>query len=591
MSSQAADLSLEAATALLTHLREHPSDALLPAAELSERLGVNVDLLRTVLSEAHPPRSAPEAKPPSRPSLAWVPKVWAAAVHGFDRLIEHPKHFIGITSLIFFAQVLTLALIGMDGRVTAQTAHNATFVLRSPVTLLLFVIIFGGHMLCYFRRAMARYAVYGGLQVWVLSSLMMMPIAWVDFDSRSGEMAHAAVTFFVGVAMFVMAGMYTGLGGLFAVLGAWYRLRRQDRAAEQLTRQEMLERYFELQSKLEQGVDLDHTTWRDWRWVKLVTANTLGAAFVLGALSTSLHRLLDVVFHTMPLMLRPGSTPIAFVVLDLGITAATLAAWVTVTFLARGVWRAVVTSLCYSIGSSLIAFAVGGRAYMHDPRVAFAFTVGTVVFALAASVIGLGAIIQQRATRDMSLQRNDRATVLGEMLRIQWQLSENMTTVCVMVVDAAQSSTMKAESDPLAVEYSFRVYQAWIDEVCKGFGGKVHSTAGDGAVIAFSSCQLAFKAGQRLQSDLARFNRDFNRLALPFRLRIGLHTGPIVGNLDEVEFTEVIDIAAHVEGVAPIGGIALTESVAKELEGEMFAPINQKIDNQPVLLALFPQEG
>jgi hypothetical protein len=67
-----------------------------------------------------------------------------------------------------------------------------------------------------------------------------------------------------------------------------------------------------------------------------------------------------------------------------------------------------------------------------------------------------------------------------------------------------------------------------------------------------------------------------------------MHMGQIVGNLDEVEFTEVIDIAAHVQSAAPIAGIAVTDDVAACMMEESFIPLADEIDGHRVLLAMNP---
>jgi class 3 adenylate cyclase len=108
--------------------------------------------------------------------------------------------------------------------------------------------------------------------------------------------------------------------------------------------------------------------------------------------------------------------------------------------------------------------------------------------------------------------------------------------------------------------------------------------------VAFSDCKSAFTAARRIQTDLDRFNREVNRLSMPFRLRIGLHVGQVVGDLDEVEFTEVIDIAAHIQDAAPIAGIAASDAVVASLVEDEFVPLAKEIDGHKVHLALNPTE-
>ena len=131
----------------------------------------------------------------------------------------------------------------------------------------------------------------------------------------------------------------------------------------------------------------------------------------------------------------------------------------------------------------------------------------------------------------------------------------------------------------------------WIAESCAIFGGRIHSVAGDGAVVAFSDNVAAMAAARRLQTDVLRFNDTLNRLPKPFRLRLGLHAGRVAGDLNDVQFTEVIDIAAHVEEIAPVGGIAATDTAIEDLGEEGFLPLAHSVDGQAVFIALVPTEG
>ena len=134
-----------------------------------------------------------------------------------------------------------------------------------------------------------------------------------------------------------------------------------------------------------------------------------------------------------------------------------------------------------------------------------------------------------------------------------------------MVVDAAGSTLMKRNAEPVMVEYSFGQYQRWIADIVAKHDGKVDMTTGDGAICAFGDPSKALDAARNLHEDTARFNEQNNQLELPFRLRVALHSGAVVADLNKVQFTEVIDVAAHVEKYSPIGGIALTGPFVRAL--------------------------
>ncbi|HWA82449.1 MAG TPA: adenylate/guanylate cyclase domain-containing protein, partial [Fimbriimonadaceae bacterium] len=262
-------------------------------------------------------------------------------------------------------------------------------------------------------------------------------------------------------------------------------------------------------------------------------------------------------------------------------------------YLAKNVLATIVGSACLT-GGALLARTLP----ILDPTVA---GVSKTHFILSEALDGvlmmgiscagyLGAFVQTRAAKEANLQRNDQATLLAEMVRIQWKLSNEAATICVMVVDAAKSSEMKADADPLAVEYTFREYQEWIEAISVPRKGRVHSTAGDGAVVAFDTCDSALAAARRIQTDVFQFNKDVNRLAQPFRLRIGLHSGEVVGDINQVQFTEVIDIAAHIESACPVGGITVTDEVVNRLPEEQFIDLKARVDGHEIFLVANPTE-
>ncbi|HLK16752.1 MAG TPA: hypothetical protein VKT78_18235, partial [Fimbriimonadaceae bacterium] len=56
------------------------------------------------------------------------------------------------------------------------------------------------------------------------------------------------------------------------------------------------------------------------------------------------------------------------------------------------------------------------------------------------------------------------------------------------------------------------------------------------------------------------------RLSRPFKVRIALHMGRVLADLTQVQFSHVIDVAAHVEKVSPVNGMALTQPIVQLLD-------------------------
>ncbi|MBA3726029.1 MAG: hypothetical protein H0W86_06155, partial [Armatimonadetes bacterium] len=137
-------------------------------------------------------------------------------------------------------------------------------------------------------------------------------------------------------------------------------------------------------------------------------------------------------------------------------------------------------------------------------------------------------------------------------------------------VDVVGSTRIKAATDPLASEYTFGEYTKFVVASGKQFEGKLHSTAGDGIMLTFEHPRQAFKAARRIQGGMIEFNSFRNKTDHPFEVRCGIHTGAVMTSgqdVRSVEFSHVIDVTSHVQRIAPIGGIAITDDAAVFLPG------------------------
>jgi len=578
----------EAANALVAHLRQNPDDARRDPVELAKRLGLDPAFVESVLDAVRPPKNSGDAVT-LRISLRPLILAFQRGLALFDRLTERPLRFVLVTFAFCFAFTVAMQFFA-DNVVTNVPRRGLSPWFGSGT----FVILLTGllHMVMYLRKGMTRYPLYGGLALWIGLSGLAGANAWsaaVD-HTLSNRVAMVVIT---SLGMMMLSLVYTGMGALMAVFGGWIHFQRKERREERMSRQDLLERYFELQTRLrdsERG-KVRESAWEEWPGVRAFQSRPFLYAAFLGLLMSTM-----LVLTTGPLNVRMSNVPQRdlFVLFLLAVTGTMrFLAYIAIGFLSGGVRRGFVAAMLAGLGSALpmlIPIGQFGPTYYGEPGAIGEAVLDALSMSLVAMAAALGAKVQSLAHHESNLRRNDRATLTAEMLRIQWRLSDGATDVCVMVVDAARSSEMKAAADPLTVEYSFREYQDWIEATSTEFGGRVHATAGDGAVVAFTRCKDAYHAARRLQTDLSRFNRDVNRLPHPFRLRIGLHVGHVAGDLDEVEFTEVIDIAAHVQGAAPISGIALSDSVAANLPEEEVVPLSKTIDNHKVFLALNPVE-
>ncbi len=589
-----ADGSNFAKHALLNHLRDCPTDARLPAHELAAKFGLEQSFVQSVLNQAKFEKEQ-ECSPLRLPriSFKWIGRLWDAIWRGFDSLLKSPSAFIAITSLLFAADCFYTNSLRDGGGLTFSGGTTARISLQDLNVAIGFLVTLLLHMLAYYRLRMARYAFFGGLIVWVISAFGLMISTWFSLKGID-ETQRGGVVLLVGFAMFFLSGVYAAFGAFAALCGGWIELRKIDRRQERMSRQELLARYFELQERLEKHTSsVNEAQWESWPIVRHLRSNPYPVVLAAGFL-INLAVVFTMRYFNVDILHPSAHPPISFIIISTSLSAVSIAIFGCFAFLGGGPWRAAVITMGFSLGqmvANLLPISSMSEAILHHPSFQLRTVVSFVVFAGVGSLIGFGAQVQTRTLQNLNLQRNDPAAILAEMLKIQWRLRDHSGSVCVMVVDAAQSSVMKLDADPLAVEFSFREYQEWIEEICDQFDGRVHSTAGDGAVVSFPTSAKALAASRRIQTEISNFNVNVNRLSKPFRLRIGLHVGQVAGEINEVQFTDVIDIAAHIQDIAPIRGIAVSDDVAAQLPEEEFVPLARQVDGKQVHIVLNPTES
>ena len=169
--------------------------------------------------------------------------------------------------------------------------------------------------------------------------------------------------------------------------------------------------------------------------------------------------------------------------------------------------------------------------------------------------------------KDPAAERHD---LLHQLLAIQDQLKSDERMATFLSVDIVGSTKIKANSDPLSVEFTFNEYHKFVESVALKNGGRVHSTAGDGVTVVFDDPKRAYAAGRAVMAGLFEFNACRNRLDQPIVLRGGLHTGSVLApgqDITSVNYAHVIDIAAHLQKVSPVGCLAVSDQTSAHIPG------------------------
>lgn len=379
--------------------------------------------------------------------------------------------------------------------------------------------------------------------------------------AKMPEMFHGSAgsfILFVSALIFV-GGVHCAVGGLCVLLSDLVQLRRERKRAQQVSRHELVTRLFDLEEQLKTVPPAvqPKSSWPS-RMPFLATLAIIGGLGILGGVFAGPFKV------ARP---TPDAIPPAFFLYSVALFVAGIGSTGYVSLAATTWRRALLVMAGFIAGDTLSLLGnnllAGKKIQVEDAVLGISIIFAFRVALLAA--IQLFSFISTELTRARGEGTLTQAEIVGEILQIRQRLATRETEVCVLVVDAANSTKMKEGADPLVAEYSFHQYQVWLSRIVSEFGGRVHINTGDGAIAAFGDVHQALAAAKALQSRLEDFNSGINRLASPFALRIAMHSGKVAADLDKVQFTRVIDVAAHTEKFSPIGGVAFTEPVLHAL--------------------------
>lgn len=198
-----------------------------------------------------------------------------------------------------------------------------------------------------------------------------------------------------------------------------------------------------------------------------------------------------------------------------------------------------------------------------------------IVGGLIGMLVGTLGRAVYRTIVDRSKKQDDaenRHELLRQLVDIQDKLRAHERTVAFLSLDIVGSVRIKEGSSALAVEFTFSEYHRFVEAIVAKNGGEIHSTAGDGVTCTFETSAMAFRAARQVQAGIHEFNAARNRLSAPIQLRAGIHFGTIVPYgpaSTDVNFSHVIDLAAHFQKECPPGGVALSQAAAEGLGFEL----------------------
>jgi class 3 adenylate cyclase len=450
--------------------------------------------------------------------------------------------------------------------------------------------------------------------LWLVGVLVLMALATV---AGSVQLLPGGAVTIATAASVALAFAFVPLLTFVAAAGGYARTLRKLKTERDADRQSLLRRVFDLSAKLDErqaesnGTDSGHEETqrlvakladRFPSLIAFVSRRVVLATFLfyLAVLLVDNTLIAAANVEWAPVPGRVGLVPVAigmFVAIivflgffQLGAVAASLR---------KAVWMVLATGAAAFLGelfSFLFCTGPYGTPGGSSPPVWVLMAIGSMARMLVNGVpIVAGAMAGAHRAfieRERLLAVNDRPALVAEITRLRSRLREDARHATFLCVDVVGSTLMKQGADMLAVEYSFTEYQRYVAAHVIERGGAIHSTAGDGAVAVFHDVQPALEAGLAMQRDLDDFNSTANTLGWPFRLRIGIHAGRVPGTGSGVAYSEVLDVASHVERACPPGSVMLTRDAAEFL-GDLPPLVDhpEMVDGRSVAVVQLPHVG
>jgi class 3 adenylate cyclase len=161
----------------------------------------------------------------------------------------------------------------------------------------------------------------------------------------------------------------------------------------------------------------------------------------------------------------------------------------------------------------------------------------------------------------------------------------------IFAADIAGYSRLVAEDEEETLR-RLASYRAVMDDFIARAGGRIFNTAGDAVLAEFSSAVEAVRCAIDIQESLRTRNMAYPA-SRQMNFRIGITVGDVVER-DGHLLGDGVNIAARLEGIAPIGGICISRTVHEQVANKLsvqFADIGeQQVKNIPTPVHAFKIE-
>ncbi|NNF33902.1 MAG: AAA family ATPase, partial [Saprospiraceae bacterium] len=144
----------------------------------------------------------------------------------------------------------------------------------------------------------------------------------------------------------------------------------------------------------------------------------------------------------------------------------------------------------------------------------------------------------------------------------------------ILFCDLVGSTPLSQQLDPEDYRNMITNYHQVAEKVISSFGGYVAQYLGDGLLVYFGypegledAPKLSIQAGLGILDAMKLSNKDSSSKGFPpIQIRIGIHSGLVVVD-DHLALGETVNIAARLEGAAPVNGLVISPKTLQLTQG------------------------
>ena len=157
--------------------------------------------------------------------------------------------------------------------------------------------------------------------------------------------------------------------------------------------------------------------------------------------------------------------------------------------------------------------------------------------------------------------------ILGEPKMAQEKAGDNRKLSTILAMDVASYSE-KMGVDEEGTIRQLKACRVIIEKNVSSSNGRIFNTAGDAFMVEFGNTLAAVTAAISIQKEIFEHNQKITNLSNRLYFRMGINLGDVMMDGDNI-LGEGVNIAARLEGIAPPGGICVSEIVYTTVKGKL----------------------